>query len=813
MNRQQSLGLVFTMFLLTLLVKSAVASTSLPDVSSGVAMAASSKPVSKLTPRLYALAQSSALRAASVADQAQALSVAPDGPGSLMRDAQGRVLVEVRTADVSDAFQQSLRNAGARIEHVSERYQIIAAWVDTARLGEVEALPAAQSIQEVLAPIVGHSGIALPASTCPQGVAISEGDTQLRAALARSAYSLSGAGVQVGVLSDSYDWLGGAAADVTSGDLPGTTNTCASQSTPVNVLYDYSASGAEDEGRAMAQIVHDLAPNATLSFATAEGGQTTFADHIRALKTAGANVIVDDIIYFDEPYFQDGIVTVGISDVVRTGALYFTAATNAALFNGGNNVASNEAPAYRPTSCRAGVSSYASSCHNFNPSGGTQNSLDFTLQAGYASYIVLQYAEPWYGVTTDLNLIVTNDSDTVVAHSNYNNLSTQEPFEYTYLYNSGGSGANYHISVGRYTAGGGDTANPRLKVVLFTNCNCGISGVSPATGVNGDIVGPTIMGHTASHDALSLAAAPYNDDNNPEGYSSRGPAAHYFGPVVNTTPAAAIPTEAIQQPDFTATDGGCNTFFGVNSGCWRFYGTSAAAPHAAAIAALLKQQANALGNPLSRDTAKMILQTTARSMSGGNLNSVGAGLIDAYAAVGSMLSEPPTLTSGLVATGTLGSPFSYTVTASGTQPITLTVAGLPAWAHFTSPVISGTPTLTGTFPVTLTATNSAGSDQKTLNIVVVAEPPTITSGLVATGTVGLPFSYTVIASGTQPITLTVAGLPAWAHFTSPVISGTPTLTGTFPVTLTATNSAGSDQKTLDIVVVAMHKVYLPLVIR
>ena len=234
MNRKQTLGLVFTLLLLTLLVKSAVASTRLPDAPSAVSMAAS-KPVSKLTPRLYALAQSSALRAASVADQAQALSVAPDGPGSLMRDAQGRVLVEVRTADVSDAFQQSLRDAGARIEHISERYQTIAAWVDTARLGEVEALPVAQSIQEVLAPIVGHSGIALPAaSTCPNGVAVSEGDTQLRAALARSNYSLSGAGVQVGVLSDSYNYLNGAAADVASGDLPGSTNTCAGQSTPVN---------------------------------------------------------------------------------------------------------------------------------------------------------------------------------------------------------------------------------------------------------------------------------------------------------------------------------------------------------------------------------------------------------------------------------------------------------------------------------------------------------------------------------------------------------------------------------------------------
>jgi len=108
--------------------------------------------------------------------------------------------------------------------------------------------------------------------------------------------------------------------------------------------------------------------------------------------------------------------------------------------------------------------------------------------------------------------------------------------------------------------------------------------------------------------------------------------------VVNTTPAAPIPTEIIQQPDFTATDGGCTTFFGQYSDCWRFLGTSAAAPHAAAVTALLKQKANALGKPLSRSTAKFVLQSTARSMSGGNLNSVGAGLLDANAAVAKLIS-------------------------------------------------------------------------------------------------------------------------------------------------------------------------------
>src|SRR5438094_236199 len=79
--------------------------------------------------------------------------------------------------------------------------------------------------------------------------------------------------------------------------------------------------GLTDEGRAMSQIVHDLAPGARLAFATANGGVTTMADNIRSLRNAhGSSVIVDDVTYFVEPMFQDGPVSVAVNDVTATGA-------------------------------------------------------------------------------------------------------------------------------------------------------------------------------------------------------------------------------------------------------------------------------------------------------------------------------------------------------------------------------------------------------------------------------------------------------------------------------------------------------------
>jgi len=96
----------------------------------------------------------------------------------------------------------------------------------------------------------------------------------------------------------------------------------------VTVLQD-SATG-NDEGRAMLQLIYDSAPASTLYFATANGGQANFANNIKALRNNGAKVITDDVIYFAEPMFQDGILAAAVDDVVSTGVSYFSSANNQA---------------------------------------------------------------------------------------------------------------------------------------------------------------------------------------------------------------------------------------------------------------------------------------------------------------------------------------------------------------------------------------------------------------------------------------------------------------------------------------------------
>ncbi len=140
-----------------------------------------------------------------------------------------------------------------------------------------------------------------------------------------------GTGIKIGVLSDSYDayalygLLPDAAADVQTGDLPGTSNPYGN-TTPVVVMED---SRGYDEGRAMLQIVTDLAPKAALAFATANNGYIDFANNIKALKDGfGADVICDDVYYYAEPMFQDGPIAQAVDYVASKGVAYFSAAGN-----------------------------------------------------------------------------------------------------------------------------------------------------------------------------------------------------------------------------------------------------------------------------------------------------------------------------------------------------------------------------------------------------------------------------------------------------------------------------------------------------
>jgi hypothetical protein len=702
---------------------------------------------SPLSPRLVVLS-SAKVRSLGVARQARRVGLTPSGAGSLLRHGQ-RVIIDVRFAAGAAVRAEAVRQAGANVIEVSPRYQTVVAAALPSQLRGVAAVPGVAGVQEEITPFTAA------ATSCPQGAVVSEGDRQLEAARARNDFGVDGSGVTVGILSDSFNqWKGapaGEASDVATGDLPGPGNPCGFER-PVDVLAPFipgadSEPGEEpenppeeseavaDEGRAMAQIVHDLAPGADIDFASAFDGELAFAEGIRDLYAAGARVIADDVAYFNEPFFQDGPIADAVNEVVAGGANYFSSAGNDNLKNAaGEDIGSIEAPEYKATSCPAEIPAYYDSCMNFNPKAGApDNTWGVTLEEGWPLYVDLQWAQPWNGVTTDLDMFLLNEEEELVGRA-FNTANTepgrQQPFEFDPWEGEleggkeseemrvvvarcdvacGAARAEEEIEGEKPYAGtvGGDHGTPRLKVAIFNNGG-GVSETdyTPAEVAGTEtVVGPTIFGHTAAAAAISVAAINVGTKAEPEEYSSRGPVVHFFGPVEGTEAAAPSGKEVIAKPNLTASDCGQTTFFyGFSAGGFHFCGTSAAAPHAAAVAALIRSANPGVSNAEVRADLEATARPIGNSLGNFGPSAVGAGLV----AADSALALPPTVTiTGPPAAESEVTRPSIAFVASRRASFACQVDGAPA-APCVSPYEPPAPLADGDHEFKVTATDAAG---------------------------------------------------------------------------------------------------------
>jgi Subtilase family len=599
-----------------------------------------------LSPELRKLGAPS-LSGKSDAQQAAALGLPPGGPGSLIREGH-RLLVDIRFDAGATDHLDVLRSAGARIVAVSRGYQTVTAAVPPEALQQLAGVPNVGSVSAVPAPLVFAS--------CEGGSVISEGVAQINAKAAREKFGLDGEGVTVGVLSDSFDAANGTATeakdDVETEDLPGLTNECLNQKTPVDVRKDLKPSEeGEDEGRAMLQIVHDVAPAAKLAFATAFLGETAFAESIEELAEpvlsggAGAKVIVDDVAYLEEPFFQDGPVAAAVNKVTSEGASYLSAAGNDNLIDSaGRDIASWEAPSFRDSgSCPSVVQALGAEfnpthCMDFAPGSSTDDSFGITVEREETLVLGLQWAEPWFGVGTDLDAFLLNSGGTkILAEGVDNNISgTKKPSELLFWDNEASSSRTVQPVVNRYAGG-----NPRLKFIFFQNGG-GVTGIEYPDSSGGDVVGPSVFGHAGAASAISVGAIAFNSTTKPERYSSRGPVTHYFGEVDGTTPAAPLGPQVIPKPDVTATDCGATTFFAFKEGAtWRFCGTSAAAPHAAGALALLLQAGEEAGGGLEEpEPLRAALLQSAAPIGSFGPCAIGAGLVETEGAVEALLAGP-----------------------------------------------------------------------------------------------------------------------------------------------------------------------------
>jgi subtilisin family serine protease len=148
----------------------------------------------------------------------------------------------------------------------------------------------------------------------------------VRETLTIDTQNLEGQGIKIGVISDSYNRDSGETQNIKTGDLPGVENPNG-YTTPVNVLADGTNPYGKDEGRAMLQIIHDIVPGAELMFHSAVS-TTEMASAIRKLQQEGADIIVDDLGFVNQSFFQDGIVAQAVDEVAEKGVVYISAAGN-----------------------------------------------------------------------------------------------------------------------------------------------------------------------------------------------------------------------------------------------------------------------------------------------------------------------------------------------------------------------------------------------------------------------------------------------------------------------------------------------------
>ena len=464
----------------------------------------------------------------------------------------------------------------------------------------------------------------------------------------------------VGVLSGSYNVSTAtginAANDIASGDLPGPGNPCG-YTTPVQVVAESRIGAGRDEGRAMLQIVHDMAPGATLAFANASDGIYAYADNIRRLRTeARADIIVDDYYYIEEPFFQDGPINTAIREVTQDGAIYVTAGGNIHVEDkDGRPIGSYEAPSYRAGPCPTLMNTDGNTvvpgndCHDFDPRDGVNTRMGMTVPPNGVVALNLQWSEPWFGVATDLDVYLVDAQNKILAQS-IQGLGAA-PAEFLSYQNTTDAPQKIYLVVGRVSGG-----TPRFKFTVGSAAITlpTITELDYANLKSSDIFGPTITDHALSADAITVGAALYSDARRPAPFSSRGPATVYWGPVESIRAAAALPEAAPRpKPDVVATTGARTTFYGrpslgqppcqpanpANAVC-RFFGTSASAPQVAGMLALVKQRANQRDVALDQGQVLQLLKQNAQSMRG-SYEARGAGLVDAAQAVAAVELLPP----------------------------------------------------------------------------------------------------------------------------------------------------------------------------
>lgn len=657
----------------------------------------------------------------------EALALSPD---------ERRVQVDVYVNGDMTGALDALRAAGMDVTAVSNRapQRMVEGTLPISALTSVAGLGST------------HAVLAVQGSDTNTGSVLSQGDAAHRGPQAR-AFGPTGAGVTVGVISNSINRAGGGiAGSQATGDLPGPASSPPGQ---VQVLLDGS-SGSSDEGRAMAEIIFDEAPGIrNMLFTTGLLGAATRASGIDNLASAGAKVIADDTVQLTEPFFQDGVIAQAVDRARAAGVTY--------LVSAGNRARQSWEGTYAAMTDPRGVSP---STTDFDPGPASDAVQTIGTFSGVRMFVSLQWDEPYGNATTDLALDVyaggvflgTVDSD---------NIATGIPSEFASITIPGTD--TIGIAIRRKSG----THDPFIKYI--------VGGVPRFTIAEHDTSSNAIDPDASSaRGALTVAASPFGTIATPESFSSRGPAFKLFDVDGNRLAAPDVRPK----PDLAAADGVATSVSGFNP----FFGTSAAAPSAAGIAALILSARPSL----SADAVAAILKDPARTVD----CSVTLGLPDPDCGFGFVLADgavsaaldttPPTVTP--VITPSADGASGWYTSAVPSISWAVTDAGSPILSR--TGCDPGSVTTDATVAFACSATSIGGATGQSVTLKRDGSPPTRPSFS------GISARHYTVGRAPRASSVRCQASDATSGVASCVVSGYSTRQGRHTITATATNGAG-----------------------
>ena len=547
-------------------------------------------------------------------------------------DDQDRVLVHVlldgRTSLDQVALQIESLQGTVLDRNATYRHGILAAYVPTDQLDNA-------------ANIVGVRALTMEPEPVKRAGKYSSQSRRVLHTDVLNQQGLTGEGITIGVLSDSFNTARfakhpprtTAGQDEKDGYLP-----------VVDVVQDWGGPNqpGSDEGRAICLIAYAEAPSCNEAFATGNYSEVGFANNIVKLRTdANCDIIDDDLGYYDEPVFSDGIVSQAVDQVVTSTTLpgkkvIYTSSAG----NDGNNgyrcayrgltdadvrakghhgnlkldVTDKNSPNYLDPALTAG------GWHNWNPNGGSEPVTTIVVPGSTKSRynLFLQWDDLFdqdAGITTDYNFLVFDaDGNFLSAVSGtHNAFKTQEPFKHTLRLTLGTA---YQIAFTKTTQT--DPKAPPAPATHQLAMYTSLDGLSILTGTYfqpAPLNVPIIYGHPAAASAIAVAAYDFNWKPNPpyqpqiENYTTPGPAYIYFDQNGNrlATPELRL------KPEVAGVDGVITTSFftpGYYNYPFAFFGTSASAPTVAGVVALMLQEAGGPGS-LTAATVKSALENSA----------------------------------------------------------------------------------------------------------------------------------------------------------------------------------------------------------